>query len=212
MKKLLGIVVLGLLLSSCSDLKVKKALENCANKKFLSSLNRDNSIYISHADNKTYLKLFRDLNVSLHKKENLELRRKNAKEKYEKENPAPEFSKEELEKFAGTFSPGAAREAQQAYYKKELEYSNQLTQKLSLWFDNLKAHLRPLDLEISGMAKTISLIKYQRKQIRLNAVDSKFKKMSFKEKSKISQYVNLYGACETEYKELPNKFLMKYQK
>ena len=36
--------------------------------------------------------------------------------------------------------------------------------------------------------------------------------IDFKEKSKISQYVNLYGACETEYKELPNKFLMKYQK
>ncbi len=34
--------------------------------------------------------------------------------------------------------------------------------------------------------------------------------MNFKEKSKVNHYVDLYGVCEKEYKDLPNKFLMQY--
>ena len=38
MKKLLGIIVLGLLLVSCSDVKTEKMLETCADEKFESMI------------------------------------------------------------------------------------------------------------------------------------------------------------------------------
>ena len=61
-----------------------------------------------------------------------------------------------------------------------------------------------------GLEKKIRTQKWELKKAKLFIIKEEFNKMSFKEKSKVIDYVNLYGSCEQEYKDLPNKFLIQY--
>ncbi len=64
--------------------------------------------------------------------------------------------------------------------------------------------------EIKEIEKNISISNDNIKKIKLKMTDEKFNAMNFKQKSKLNSYIELYGMCESEYNELSNKFLMKY--
>ena len=57
MKKLLGILVLGLMLASCSEYRDKKAVENCADQKFNDNMNLLRKIEDRYSSLKEKLKI-----------------------------------------------------------------------------------------------------------------------------------------------------------
>ena len=93
--------------------------------------------------------------------------------------------------------------------KKELEYTQNLSRRQDKYFAGLNKIRTEFNAKISKVNKKIRAYQYGQKKIRLGLVDEKFKKMDFKQKSKISLYIKLYGSCEKEHKELPKQFLMK---
>jgi hypothetical protein len=214
MKKAIGILVLGLLLTSCSDLKVKKALENCANQKFLTSNERDSVIPITIDDHEEYQAYKKRIDSLEYDAQQLRFDRESAHEKYKKENLMPIFSKEDKLKEIGE-SPEAGdpdfTTKFMEWTKKELEYTQNLSRRQDKYFAGLNKIRTEFNAKISKVNKKIRAYQYGQKKIRLGLVDEKFKKMDFKQKSKISLYIKLYGSCEKEHKELPKQFLMKYQ-
>ncbi|MBT7896865.1 MAG: hypothetical protein HN564_07685 [Flavobacteriales bacterium] len=206
MSKTYIIISFFLLLVSCSDYKVKKAIENCADQKF----NNSNSVFINlplyempqirKIDKKIY-----SLKKLLKSKE---LLIKQAHDKYMENNPSPRWKPLDLE-YPKIGSPNY-NENYRIYQKKKLEHNNKHHKESINHMKALQSFLTPFSEEIKEVEKKIRTQKWELKKAKLFIIKEEFNKMSFKEKSKVIDYVNLYGSCEQEYKDLPNKFLIQY--
>ena len=225
MKKLSLYVFLVLMLASCSEYKVKKALENCADQKFSVAPSRSKFLDLKAdlANNARYSLLKSQLNFSIEKIYELDGDKKKGRRKYLEENPRP--ATPSLEEWLGidsTLRPSTLESLslealeemlEKLKEKKEgskvvvLEYQEQLNK----WKRNLEHITVFAENRIRAERRKKSRIEKKIQSIKNDLADKKYEKMNTEQKSKIPLYVNLYGKCEAEHKELPKHFLMKYQ-
>ena len=192
MKKLLAIIVLGLLLTSCSN-KVDKAIEKCADAQTFMGSN-------------TYLRTeFKKLLINSEYQETVELINKLKKiqertnenyavekAKYNKKNPQPSMpSYEDVQK-------GYTLEI---YNKSWDEWFDKRSKKT----DELLAPWRRAKEEI------IEAEKFQLIVIR-KLVQEDLKKKSLKEKSQINKYNNNFEKCEKAQTQAPKSFMLEWSK
>ena len=198
MKKLFLYTILLLILASCSEQKIKKALENCADKKWFAQYDR--GMFFKPDEIKGFKtdKVYLDAQKAQTKAqlERFKLERKLSifKKNYEVDNPMPRMPK----------SVASQEEGLKALTK--------LTQEARAWRSKR-------DMQIGRKEMTIKMWKKKETEAFRNALkvkayyaDKVYKKMSIEKKSKLIFFVDLYGECEKEYQKLPNKFLIEYSK
>ena len=208
MKKLSLYVFLVLMLASCSEYKVKKALENCADQKFsvAPSRSKDFDLRADLAKSGVYAILSGRVSRSQQKINEKEEEKTAALQQWRFQNPMPEMYK--LSDVLVEVDPKKSLTEQSEHGNKIV---NEYLMKMSKWREDLK-FLEAVNenwIRAEKRRKYVAEAKMQR--MKNDLADKKFKEMNFKQKSQMSLYVKLYGKCESEHKELPNQFLMKYQ-
>jgi len=198
MKKLLGILVLGLLLTSCSEHKIKKALENCADKKWFAQYER--GLFFKEDE----IKEFKNHQVYI-----------DAKKAQDKAASQRWKLKKELTKFKRNYeanNPKPKMPESVASQEEGLEALDKLTRDTHKWMGKR-------DRQIARKEMTIKMLKDEEMQafkntlkVKAHYADKLYKRMNIKKKSKLTFFVDLYGKCEEEYQKLPNKFLVEYSK
>jgi len=198
MKKLFLYILLGLLLASCSEHKIKKALENCADKKWFAQYDRafafqDDEIK-EFKNNKVYIdaKKAQDKAASQRRKLKRELTK--FKSNYEANNPRPKMPESVASQEEG------------------LEALDKLTRDTHKWMEKR-------DRQIARKEMTIKMLKDEERkaflltlEVKAHYADKLYKRMNIEKKAKLIFFVDLYGKCEEEYQKLPNKFLVEYSK
>jgi hypothetical protein len=213
MKKLLGILVLGLLLVSCSKFEKEAALEKCADYYFLDSHERYNSIITNYKEDQDY-KLIENKIIYYEKEKKIkEIQLKYLNKRFVKENPkpvdnfklkSPEYPKDKsrMDFYKAQFK--IYREASKAYY---VDYKKIVKK----WRDNKRVYLSQINKEISILESRIKKGKSELPTLRYTLIDKAFKKLQLKDKSKIDIYIEIYTACEKLYNKTPSAFLLEWQ-
>ena len=209
MKKLLGILVLGLLLASCSEYNLKKALENCADQRFVQIKNRYNhfsGITDSLKNNKDFTEYTNTAVSAYLAVEELSAKEIKESKNFTKNNPLPKvptLADVTLEGLTTTF-------LEREKHRKKV-YSKYYDKKYK-WEKAYKKSLQPLRQKLKEEQEKLKSANYVIKRMKQKIADEKFKKMNLNDKSKMNYYVAEYGVCEKQYNELPKKFLLKYEK
>jgi hypothetical protein len=195
MKKLLGIVVLGLLLSgnAYSHEENIDSIENCADRKTRSKLSR----YTGYSKKDAGI-IFRDMGIQ-NKEADLILQ----------EASDIIFSISDLSIEANNF------------IKKNLKNSSYNKPKDKLTIDDLKVPDQEIINKYKKMRKYIEarwgrsdvlLIKGFAKYFSKGIKPDVIKNTDLKLKAKSSYYLEIFTECELEYNKTPNSFLLKYKK
>ena len=207
MIKTCKIISFFLLLVSCSDYKVKKAIENCADQKFMQSTTV--SMYASWNENPKIKKIKQKIksleNLKTSKQKELE----DVYAKFRENNPYPKFKKVTV-KLPLPGSP-TFDEDNKAYWEERKKIQDDFLKETKIYQSRETDAARPTYEEIKKIKKDLKDFNWQLKQSKLFIIREKFKKMNSNEKAKVAHYIELYGVCEYEYKDLPNKFLMQYK-
>ena len=213
MKKLLGIVVLGLLLVSCSKFKKEAALEKCADYYFLDSHERYNSIITDYKEDQDYKLIENRIAYYEKEKKIKEIQLKYLSKRFVKENPKPledfklirpEYPKDKSRMDFYKAQLKIYKEASKAYY---LVYRKDIEE----WKDNRRAYLSLNNKEISILETKIKDAKSELPNLRYTLIDKAFKKLQLKDKSKIDIYIKIFTACEKLYNKTPSAFLLEWQ-
>ena len=193
MKKLLAIVVLGLLLTSCSK-KVDKALEKCADvQTFMSGFNylktEFKKLIINFEDYQKTDEVVGRLKIKL--RENNKKRRAE-EQKWMKNNPRPKYP---------TF-----KQTQEGYTV--AKYNNLIAER--------RAELRKQTNEYRASSDEINkkideVEKYQLSIVR-KRVREELERISLKEKSKIKGYNDNFKRCEKAHQKTPKSFMLTWSK
>jgi len=207
MSKTYIIISFFLLLVSCSDYKVKKAIENCADQKFMQSSTV--SMYASWNE----IPKIKSIKQKIKSLENLKTSKekevKDISKKFAKNNPYPKFKKMTVKMpIAGSSS---FDKDFKAYKEARKKIRDDFEKETNLYSLRKMALVKPVYEEITNIEKDLKNFNWQLKQSKLFIIREKFKKMNSNEKAKVAHYIELYGVCEYEYKDLPNKFLMQYK-
>ena len=193
MKKLIAIVVLGLLLTSCSK-KVDKALEKCADvQTFMSGFNylktEFKKLIINFEDYQNTDEVVGRLKIKLRENE----KKRRAEElKWKKNNPRPKYP---------TF-----KQTQEGYTV--AKYNNRLAEH--------RAELRKLTKKYRASSNEIKnridvFEEYQLGVVR-KLVREELERISLKEKSKIKGYNDNFKRCEKAHQKTPKSFMLTWSK
>ena len=192
MKKLLAIVVLGLLLTSCSK-KVDKALEKCADvQTIMSGFTYLKTEFKKLIVDRTYQKtdeIVEGLKTELRENE----KKRRAEElKWKKNNPRPKYP---------TF-----KQTQEGYTV--AKYNNLIAER--------RAELRKQTNEYRASSNEIKnkideVEKYQLIIVR-KRVREELERISLKEKSKIKGYNDNFEKCEKAHQKTPKSFMLEWSK
>ena len=206
MKKILGIVVLGLLLSgnAYSDDKIKIGIERCADYNIASNNNisRSYEIKIAFKDN-TKIKLI-DHNLRKTKVKERSLLR-------EIKEYANDNLLEPLNIYVDILING--------FFGKN--YHNQaLKEKLMIKLANIKYkpnELKKDEISLYLYEKVMKLVdvsteKRQFRRLKMETYTEEFKKLKFSTKMQEGGYVTNYEQCKLDYKNSPNTFIARWVK
>jgi len=192
MKKLLAIVVLGLLLTSCSK-KVDKALEKCADvQTIMSGFTYLKTEFKRLIIDRTYQKtdeIVEGLKTELRENE----KKRRAEElKWKKNNPRPKYP---------TF-----KQTQEGY---TFAKYNDLWDKHRAEYKKLVKELKAPSDEINKKIDEVE--KYQLSIVR-KRVREELERISLKEKSKIKGYNDNFKRCEKAHQKTPKSFMLEWSK
>ena len=193
MKKLLAIVVLGLLLTSCSK-KVDKALEKCADvQTFMSGFNylktEFNKLIINFAEYQKTDETVGRLKIKLRENDK---KRRTEELKWKKNNPRPKYPT-----------------LQQVLDGYTIAKYNDLLGKRNA---ELKMLVREYEVSSNEMKNKIDAVeKYQLIIVR-KRVREELERISLKEKSKINGYNDNFERCEKAHKKTPKSFMLEWSK
>ena len=192
MKKLLAIVVLGLLLTSCSK-KVDEALEKCADvQTFMSGFNYLKTEFKKLIVDRTYQKTDEIVErLKTERREN-DKKRRTEELKWKKNNPQPKMP---------TF-----KQTQEGYTV--AKYNNRLAEH--------RAELRKLTKKYRASSNEIKnridvFEEYQLGVVR-KLVREELERISLKEKSKIKGYNDNFEKCEKAHQKTPKSFMLEWSK
>ena len=198
MKKLLGIVALGLLLSGkiYADPKIDKALENCADDDYYMLTKVENlpsSLYSSNIDYQKFNKENEELKLKIKKLSDEELSKL---QKWYDENPHPKRSEfKQITTSIGTLEWPGYDDALEKRYKAQREFVIEITKEKKL-----------LTIKQKKLEKKIETI------ISVSAYDYiKHSGLSLKTKAKsVAGYLDYYKNCEIKYKSTPSSFMLEW--
>ena len=193
MKKLLAIVVLGLLLTSCSK-KVDKALEKCADvQTFMSGFNylktEFKKLIINFEDYQKTDEVVGRLKIKL--RENNKKRRAE-EQKWMKNNPRPKYP---------TF-----KQTQEGYTV--AKYNDLLGKRNA----ELKMLVRKYEASSNEIKNKIDVFEEYQLGIVRKLVREELERISLKEKSKIKGYNDNFEKCEKAHQKTPKSFMLTWSK
>ena len=199
MKKFLGIVIIGLLMSDnlYADSKVDKALENCADRAYYTK--PDNSLFPSslYFFNPEYKKINKE-------NEEIKIKIKEADDKnslkidnWMVENPSPKMGDfKNINTSIGSLEWPEYDEAIKKYFKAELKFLNEITKEIRF----IKEKQNVLKDRIDTIIRFSALVYIKDSDLSLK----------IKVKSVVG-YVDHYKNCEIEYKSTPSSFLLEWE-
>ena len=193
MKKLLVIVVLGLLLTSCSK-KVDKALEKCADvQTFMSGFNylktEFKKLIINFEDYQNTDEVVGRLKIKL--RENNKKRRAE-EQKWMKNNPRPKYP---------TF-----KQTQEGYTV--AKYNDLLGKRNA----ELKMLVRKYEASSNEIKNKIDVFEEYQLGVVRKLVREELERISLKEKSKIKGYNDNFEKCEKAHQKTPKSFMLEWSK
>ena len=193
MKKLLAIVVLGLLLTSCSK-KVDKALEKCADvQTFMSGFNylktEFKKLIINFEDYQKTDEVVGRLKIKL--RENNKKRRAE-EQKWMKNNPRPKYP---------TF-----KQTQEGYTV--AKYNDLLGKRNA----ELKMLVRKYEASSNEIKNKIDVFEEYQLGVVRKLVREELERISLKEKSKIKGYNDNFEKCEKAHQKTPKSFMLEWSK
>ena len=192
MKKLLAIVVLGLLLTSCSK-KVDKALEKCADvQTIMSGFTYLKTEFKRLIIDRTYQKTDEIVEGLKTKLRENDKKRRAEELKWKKNNPQPKMP---------TF-----KQTQEGY---TFAKYNDLWDKHRAEYKKLVKELKAPSDEINKKIDEVE--KYQLSIIR-KRVREELERISLKEKSKIKGYNDNFKRCEKAHQKTPKSFMLTWSK
>ena len=192
MKKLLAIVVLGLLLTSCSK-KVDKALEKCADvQTIMSGFTYLKTEFKRLIIDRTYQKTDEIVEGLKTKLRENDKKRRAEELKWKKNNPQPKMP---------TF-----KQTQEGY---TFAKYNDLWDKHRAEYKKLVKELKAPSDEINKKIDEVE--KYQLSIVR-KRVREELERISLKEKSKIKGYNDNFEKCEKAHQKTPKSFMLTWSK
>ena len=208
MKKLLGIMVLGLLLSGCSNQK-ETSIENCADSSFINY--KVGKLVIMFIDT-TDPRLVQYNNA-------LELANKKLDDEYDYKIAAAKsyrtFGKKYFKKKTDStqtinreyIDPPNYEGDKRSSEKYKYFYSSILAEekKIADKINNSEKNIKELKVRIFGIEKLI-------KKNRLGLGTQYFKTLKFEDKVSDDKYYNFLQFCETEHDATPSSFILKWKK
>ena len=218
MKKLLGIVVLGLLISACSNNKLKTSLEKCATQTFVDEVTymTDYVSSKSEGDNeiiqyKTEIKTLENQIEQLIGDRNLK------KKKWKNDNKEPPLQSriglfKELGYPSGFSNKFLSLPREQQTIVKDLvkKKSDQQKAKFREWTYNYSNIASTEQYKIKTNSKRIDELKRSIRWRNAKLAEKRFLNFTFEEKKEIPEFMNVYQYCEKEYNETPNTFFEKW--
>ena len=216
------LLLIPIILMSCSKQKKETALENCADSYFLDHRKRLYSIETNYENDPTYIST-KNLIDDMEKSSDLLTDEINQLSiKYKKENPKPRdkswtFKRPELtdpkyfQKNSNMVDFKLYDEAL-AKYEKNKEIAEEIyREKFWKWESKRNNILYKKKKERKDLDKKIKETQYELPRIIYSLVDKKFILLTLKDKSNISLYIDIYTGCESSYNETPSAFLLEWQ-
>ena len=192
MKKFLGIVVLGLLLTSCSK-KVDKALEKCADvQTIMSGFTYLKTEFKKLIVDRTYQKtdeIVERLKTELGENER---KRRSEEQKWMKNNPRPKYP---------TF-----KQTQEGYTV--AKYNDLLGKRNA----ELKMLVRKYEASSNEIKNKIDVFEEYQLGVVRKLVREELERISLKEKSKIKGYNDNFEKCEKAHQKTPKSFMLEWSK
>ena len=193
MKKLLAIVVLGLLLSSCST-KVDKALEKCADvQTFMSGFNylktEFKKLIINFEDYQKTDEVVGRLKIKLGENDK---KRRAEEQKWMKNNPRPKYPT--LQQVLDGYTI--------AKYRDLLGKRNA----------ELKMLVREYEASSNEIKNKIDVLEEYQLGVVRKLVREELERISLKEKSKIKGYNDNFEKCEKAHQKTPKSFMLEWSK
>ena len=193
MKKLLAIVVLGLLLTSCSK-KVDKALEKCADvQTFMSGFNylktEFKKLIINFEDYQKTDEVVGRLKIKLGENDK---KRRAEEQKWMKNNPKPKYPT--LQQVLDGYTI--------AKYRDLLGKRNA----------ELKMLVREYEASSNEIKNKIDVLEEYQLGVVRKLVREELERISLKEKSKIKGYNDNFEKCEKAHQKTPKSFMLEWSK
>ena len=190
MKKILGIVVLGLLFSgnAYSKSDVDAAIEKCADGQFFGNEKGiPKSIYENH---ELYKLMVKDMEILQKNYDEYRVTYQATYKRYWKDNPRPKYPKQET---LSTYNFEDYKKVSAKWHNDEEKYMKPFTEKLLALAENLK--------------KQDELIKEMKRSL----VAMNLKKLNLKDKAKtIKGYTEKFTSCESTHNETPKGFMLEW--
>jgi len=216
------LLLIPIILMSCSKQKKETALENCADSYFLDHRKRLYSIETNYENDPTYIST-KNLIDDMEKSSDLLTDEINQLSiKYKKENPKPRdkswtFKRPELtdpkyfQKNSNMVDFKLYDEAL-AKYEKNKEIAEEIyREKFWKWERKRNNAVYKKEKERNDLDKKIKETQRRLPGIIYSLVDKKFILLTLKDKSNISLYIDIYTGCESSYNETPSAFLLEWQ-
>ena len=217
MRKILILLFISfLILTSCSDRKLKTALENCATESFQWESPR----YVSsnYENDPRVVQIKKKIKETLSHIKTVENVKKEIFSEWREKNPMPTISTLDVWKelgYSGLTDPKfyeLSYSVQTALKKRVEEKRQEQRTALKTWSRNSESIIRVQTNEISEKRDEIKKLERKIEQIRKNLSRNNFLKMSFKDKKQVGNFMDYYKSCENEYNNTPNTFFEKWKK
>ena len=205
-----------LILTSCSDRKLKTALENCATESF----KWESSRYVSsnYENDPRVVQIRKKIKEDLLYIKTTEDLKKEILLTWREKNPMPTLSTVDVWKelgYSGFMDPKLyelSYSVRTALEKRVQEKRDERRKAVRTWEKNRENEVRFQTNEISEKRDEIKKLERKIEQIRKNLSRNNFLKMSFKDKKQVGNFMDYYKSCENEYNNTPNTFFEKWKK
>jgi|TARA_Y100000031_G_C8084347_1_gene321139 hypothetical protein len=208
MKKLLGILVLGLLLSGCSNQK-ETSIENCADYSFINY--RVGILVISFIDT-TDPSLVQYNNA-------LDLAKKELDDEYNYKNTAKKSQKIFANKYFKKITESTQTISREYIDPPNYEGDNRNSEKYKYFYTPILAEEKEIADKLDSIEKNIKELKVRisdiKKIIRRNRLadgTNYFKNLKFEDKVSNEKYYKFLQNCEKEHDATPSSFILKWEK
>jgi len=217
------LLLIPIILMSCSKQKKETALENCADSYFLDHRKRLYSIETHYKNDPTYISTKNLIDNMKKSSDSLTDEIQQLYRKYKKEYPSPSDKSWEIKRPEMTDPKYFQKNSNmvdfklydeaKAKYEKNVEIAKKkYNEELWKWERKQKNIVYEKEKERNDLDKRIKETQYELPRIIYSLVDKKFILLTLKDKSNISLYIDIYTGCESSYNETPSAFLLEWNK